>query len=109
MMCYHQWVSSVAVPLTSVSVSVVGSSIGAVEGSVVVVGAVSIVVEDVGSTVGAGEAVVVGSPVVGAVVDSCSAIVGISVSEDNSINASVYEVSSGFRITWDRTNFHSKG
>jgi hypothetical protein len=69
--------SSVAVALTSVSVSAVGSSIGAIEGYVVVVGAVSIVVEDVGSTVGAGEAVVVGSPVVGGVVDSCSAIVGI--------------------------------
>ena len=91
--------SSVAIPLTSLPVSAVGSSIEAVEGSVVVVGAVSIVVEDVGSTVGAGEAVVVGSPVVGAVVGSCSVILGVSVSEDNSIFASVYEVSSGFRIT----------
>jgi hypothetical protein len=91
--------SSVAVPLTSLPVSAVVSSIEAVEGSVVVVGAVSIVVEDVGSTVGAGESIVVGSAVVGAVVDSCSAVVSVSVSEDKSIFISVYEVYSKFRIT----------
>ena len=50
--------SSNVVPLCSVPVSVVGSSVGAV--SVVVVGAVSVVVvRDVGSSVRAGEAVLV--------------------------------------------------
>jgi hypothetical protein len=82
--------SSVVVP-----VSVVGSSVGAGAGSVVVVGADSVVV----GAVCVGEVVGSAVVVVRAVVGSCWAVVRVGVAEERSTFTSVYDVCVGLRTT----------